>query len=57
MLGYLSYNLKLVELILVGAISYLAGSILFGELIARSKGINLREVGSGNVGATNVGRK
>ncbi len=56
MLGYLSYNLKLVELILVGTISYLAGSILFGELIARSKGINLREVGSGNVGATNVGR-
>jgi glycerol-3-phosphate acyltransferase PlsY len=35
---------------------YLSGSVIFGELIARSKGINLREVGSGNVGATNVGR-
>ncbi len=44
------------ELIIIGVLSYLSGSILFGELIARSKGVNLREVGSGNVGATNVGR-
>ncbi|WP_459775489.1 glycerol-3-phosphate 1-O-acyltransferase PlsY [Aquifex pyrophilus] len=36
--------------------SYLLGSILFGEIIAKLKGINLREVGSGNVGATNVSR-
>jgi len=36
--------------------SYLLGSVLFGELIARAKGVNLREVGSGNVGATNVSR-
>ncbi|MCS6957757.1 MAG: glycerol-3-phosphate 1-O-acyltransferase PlsY [Aquificaceae bacterium] len=36
--------------------AYLYGSILFGEHIARWKGIDIRSVGSGNVGATNVGR-
>lgn len=44
------------EKFLLVLFSYLLGSVLFGELIARAKGINLREVGSGNVGATNVGR-
>ena len=34
----------------------MAGSIPFGMLLARAKGINLREVGSGNIGATNVAR-
>lgn len=37
-------------------LAYLLGSITFGEVIARIKGVNLREVGSGNVGATNVSR-
>ena len=37
-------------------IAYLAGSIPFGVLIARSKGVDIRSVGSGNTGATNVGR-
>jgi glycerol-3-phosphate acyltransferase PlsY len=32
------------------------GSVPFGVLIARSKGVDLRAVGSGNTGATNVGR-
>ncbi|QID33267.1 glycerol-3-phosphate 1-O-acyltransferase PlsY [Pampinifervens florentissimum] len=36
--------------------AYLYGSVLFGEHIARSKGVDIRSVGSGNVGATNVGR-
>jgi glycerol-3-phosphate acyltransferase PlsY len=36
------------------AISFLIGSIPIGLLIARSKGIDLRKVGSGNIGATNV---
>ncbi len=36
--------------------AYLLGSVLFGLLWARARGIDLREVGSGNVGATNVGR-
>lgn len=42
--------------LLIVLISYIAGSITFGEIIARIKGVNLREIGSGNVGATNVSR-
>ena len=36
--------------------AYLIGAIPFGVLIARTKGINIREHGSKNIGATNVGR-
>ncbi len=36
--------------------AYLFGSILFGKLVAGLKGIDLRAVGSGNIGATNVSR-
>jgi len=36
--------------------AYLVGSIPFGLLLARAKGIDIRRVGSGNIGATNVGR-
>lgn len=36
--------------------AYLAGSIPFGVLVARARGVDLRAVGSGNIGATNVGR-
>ena len=39
---------------MVGA--FLVGSLPFGVFIAKAHGINLREVGSGNTGATNVGR-
>lgn len=35
---------------------FLAGSIPFGLIIARAKGIDLRSVGSGNIGATNAWR-
>jgi glycerol-3-phosphate acyltransferase PlsY len=41
---------------LLGAGAYLLGSIPFGAVVARAKGVNLREVGSGNIGATNVAR-
>jgi glycerol-3-phosphate acyltransferase PlsY len=37
-------------------ISYLIGSIPFGYIVARLKGIDVRQHGSGNIGATNVGR-
>jgi len=36
--------------------AYAMGSVPFGVLIARAHGVDLRKVGSGNVGATNVGR-
>ena len=41
---------------LLPIVAYLVGSIPFGVLIARSKGIDIRRHGSGNVGATNVFR-
>ena len=37
-------------------IAFLSGSIPFGVILAKLHGIDLRSVGSGNVGATNVGR-
>lgn len=37
-------------------VCYLIGSITTGDLVARFKKVNLRESGSGNVGATNVYR-
>jgi len=36
--------------------AYLAGAIPFGYLVARSRGVDIRRVGSGNIGATNVTR-
>jgi acyl phosphate:glycerol-3-phosphate acyltransferase len=40
--------------VLVGA--YLLGSIPFSYIVARRRGVDVRRVGSGNVGATNVMR-
>jgi glycerol-3-phosphate acyltransferase PlsY len=42
--------------ILTGLAAYLLGSIPTGFLIARARGIDIRTVGSGNIGATNVFR-
>lgn len=42
--------------ILVAVISYLLGSIPSAWLIARLHGVNIFEVGSGNMGGTNVAR-
>jgi glycerol-3-phosphate acyltransferase PlsY len=41
-------------LFLVGA--FLLGSFPTGAVVARAKGVDLRKVGSGNIGTTNVGR-
>ena len=41
---------------LLPILAYLVGSIPFGVLLARSRGIDIRAHGSGNVGATNVFR-
>ncbi|MBV9126320.1 MAG: glycerol-3-phosphate 1-O-acyltransferase PlsY, partial [Planctomycetes bacterium] len=46
--------------LLIGAltilVSYLIGAIPFGYLVARWRGVDILHQGSGNIGATNVGR-
>lgn len=46
----------MIEIFVVFVLSYILGSIPFSLIITKIKGINLREVGSGNIGATNVAR-
>lgn len=49
------YDLPLTTLIAVASLAYLLGSIPFGMVIVKIMGLgNLREIGSGNIGATNV---
>jgi len=38
------------------AVAYVAGSLSFATLVARWRGVDIRAAGSGNPGATNVGR-
>lgn len=46
----------MVSLLVIAVAGYLLGSLPFGYLVARSKGVNIFEVGSKNPGATNVRR-
>ena len=46
----------LTPLLIAAVVGYLLGSLPFGYLVARAKGVNIFEVGSKNPGATNVGR-
>src|SRR5881227_2300126 len=44
------------ELGLIAVLSYLVGAVPFGYLVARWRGVDIFQSGSGNIGATNVGR-
>ena len=46
----------LTEIFLFYLCSYICGSIPFGVLLAKKQSIDIREHGSGNIGATNVAR-
>jgi glycerol-3-phosphate acyltransferase PlsY len=46
----------LTPLLIALVVGYLLGSLPFGYLVARAKGVNIFEVGSKNPGATNVRR-
>jgi len=43
-----------VKLAFLSLAAFLIGSIPIGQIIARTRGIDLQKVGSGNIGATNV---
>ena len=44
------------SVVFAAVVGYLMGSIPFGYLIGRANGVDLREHGSGNIGATNASR-
>jgi glycerol-3-phosphate acyltransferase PlsY len=47
---------SVVDFIVTALVAYLLGSIPTGFLVAKARGLDIRSVGSGNIGATNVFR-
>src|SRR5712692_9816770 len=45
-----------VAIVLTVLLAYLVGRVPFGFLVARWRGVDILRQGSGNIGATNVGR-
>lgn len=54
--GEYSAGVPIVGYILTFVIGYLLGSIPTGFLVAKARGVDIRTMGSGNIGATNVFR-
>jgi glycerol-3-phosphate acyltransferase PlsY len=56
--GYKLRAVTAAHAILLGMVppAYVIGSVPFGLLVARTRGVDPRKAGSGNIGATNVGR-
>ena len=48
--------MDLVPWLIAMVVSFLCGSVPFAVLIGRAKGIDIRSIGSGNPGASNLGR-
>ncbi len=46
--------MTLLVYLIAAAAAYLAGSIPTGYLVGKARGVDIRKVGSGNIGATNV---
>ena len=48
--------MSIAALALTALLAYLVGGVPFGYLLARARGVDIFAQGSGNIGATNVGR-
>lgn len=47
-------KIDMIKYVLLLLVSFILGSIPFGIIIAKAKGVDLKKAGSGNIGATNV---